>query len=393
MKRLLYLTTWDFSNEESDGIAKKIRGQMKAFQESGFAVDYTCILNNETYYVKDGVSHPLGKVGKFRKLAANYYLYKRLKKESYVCIYNRYGLMDTFYLKLLKGFSKKGTRIVVEIPTYPYDKECPPGLTWWMLYSLDKLYRTQVKKYVDLITTYSEDSEIFGIKAIQICNGVDYDKISIRIPQNETDEIRLLAVAGLARWHGYDRLLKGIGEYYQQGGKRKVIMHIVGKGNALAEYEEIVERYGIQEYYVFHGEKRGEELTPIYDMCDIGIECLGLFRKSVTMSSSLKSREYVAKGLPFVMAGQSDVLEGKEFVLKVPDNETPIDVEDIVKFYDQMYNGKSKIAVAESIRKETAGLCDIRMAMSRLSNILRTFMQRKLKMERMNHEIRINWMW
>ena len=363
MKKLLYLTTWDFSNEESDGIAKKIRGQIKAFQESGFVVDYTCILNNETYYIKDGISYPLGKVGKFRKLAANYYLYKRLKKESYSRVYNRYGLMDTFYLKLLKGLSKNGAKIVVEIPTYPYDKECPPGLTWWMLYSLDKLYRNKMKKYVNLIATYSEDSEIFGIKAIQIYNGIDFDRISVRTPQNKTDEIRLLAVAGLARWHGYDRILKGIGEYYKQDGKRKIIMHIVGKGEASVEYEEIVERYGIQEYYIFHGEKRGEDLDQIYNACDIGVECLGLFRKNIGMSSSLKSREYVAKGLPFVMAGQSDVLEGKEFVLKVPENETPINIKDIVKFYDKMYNGKNKMSVAESIRRQTEELCDIRMTM------------------------------
>lgn len=363
MKKLLYLTTWDFSNEESDGIAKKIRGQMKAFREAGFEIDYTCILNNEACYVKDGVSYTLGKVGKFRKLAANYYLYKRLKKETYACIYNRYGLMDPYYLKLLRDFSKKGARIVVEIPTYPYDKECPRGITWWMLYSLDKLYRNKMRKYVNLIATYSEDSEIFGIKAIHIYNGIDFDSVSVRNPQNETDEIRLIAVAGLAKWHGYDRILKGLGEYYQRGGTRKVTMHIVGKGDVLVEYKEIVEKYGIQEYYISHGEKRGEELNQIYDLCDIGIESLGTFRKNVTISSSLKSREYVAKGLPFIMSGRSDVLEGKEFVLKVPDNETPVDVESIVKFYDQMYSGKSKMSVAESIREQTNRLCDIRMTM------------------------------
>lgn len=363
MKKLLYLTTWDFSNEESDGIAKKIRGQIKAFEKSGFIVDYTCILNNETYYIKDGVSYPLGKVGKLRKLAANYYLYKRLKKESYSYIYNRYGLMDTFYLKLLKDLSKNGAKIVVEIPTYPYDKECPPGLAWWMLYSLDKLYRNKMKKNVNLIATYSKDSEIFGIKAIQIYNGIDFDSVSIRNSQNETEEIRLIAVAGLARWHGYDRLLKGLGEYYKQGGNRKIIMHIVGKGKPLLEYREIVGKCDIQEYCIFHGEKKGAELNQIYNMCDIGIECLGSFRKGVTISSSLKSREYVAKGLPFVMAGRSDVFEEKEFVLKVPENEEPINIEDIVKFHDKVYNGKSKLLVSEAVRRQAEELCDIRMTM------------------------------
>lgn len=361
MKKLLYLTTWDFSNEESDGIAKKIRGQIKAFQESGFTIDYTCILNNETYYVKNGVSYPLGKVGKFRKLAANYYLYKRLKKETYSRVYNRYGLMDTFYLKLLKVLFKKGARIVVEIPTYPYDKECPLGLTWWMLYSLDKLYRNKMRKYVNLIATYSKDSEIFGIKAAHIHNGIDFDSVSVRNPQNDTDEIRLIAVAGLSRWHGYDRIIKGIGEYYRKGGTRKVFMHIVGDGEPLTEYKKIVENYNIHQYCIFYGTKTGAELKQIYNMCDIGIESLGAFRKGVTISSSLKSREYGAKGLPFVMAGKSDVFDEKEFVLKVSENESPINIEDIVKFHDKMYNGKSKLLVAQTVRRQAEELCDIRM--------------------------------
>lgn len=363
MKKLLYLTTWDFSNEESDGIAKKIRGQIKAFQESGFAVDYTCILNNETYYVKDGVSYPLGKVGKFRKLAANYYLYRRLKKESYSRVYNRYGLMDTFYLKLLKGFSIKGAGIVVEIPTYPYDKECPPGLTWWMLYSLDKLYRNKMKKYVNMIATYSEDSEIFGIKAIQIYNGIDFDRISVRTPQNQTDEIRLIAVAGLAKWHGYDRILRGMGEYYKQGGTRKVIMHIVGEGEPLVEYKKIVESYNIQRYCIFYGTKTGAELEQIYDSCDIGVASLGMFRIGISLASSLKAREYAAKGLPFIMAGQSDVFENEDFIMKVPENETPINIDDVINFHDKIYCDRNKQKVTKTIRKCAKLCCDMKIAM------------------------------
>lgn len=363
MRRLLFLTTWDFSDGPSTGITNKIKGQMKAFQSYGFSVDYTYIADNAAYYHKDGQDFFLGKVGKFRKLAANYYLYKRLKSEKYTYIYNRYGLMDAYYYKTLKMLKKKGGKIVVEIPTYPYDKERLPGVAWWLLYSVDKIYRRYLKRIVDVIATYSEDEEIFGIKTIHICNGIDFESVSVRTPQNDTDEIRLVAVAGLAKWHGYDRLLEGLGKYYQTDGKRKVYFYIVGDGPVRGEYERIVEKYKIQRYCIFEGVKKGKELDEIYNKCDIGIEVLAAFRKDVFLSSSLKSREYAAKGLPFLTASKSDVFENQEFVLKVPEDETYLEICDIISYYDYIYRNNNSQDVANKIRNQAKKCCDIRITM------------------------------
>lgn len=370
MLRMLYLTTWDFSDGPSTGITNKIMGQIKAFKTYGFSVDYTYIADNAVYLHKGGQDIFLGKVGKLRKLAANFYLSKRLKKEKYAYVYNRYGLMDTYYLKLLKRFKKTGSRIVVEIPTYPYDRERLPGLTWWLLYFLDKVYRRNLHKIVDVIATYSEDKKIFGINTIHINNGIDFESVSLRRPENNTDEIRLMAVAGLAKWHGYDRLLKGMGKYYQTDGKRKVTFHIVGDGPVKEEYEKIVKEYQLQQYCIFEGVKRGKELDEIYNMCDIGIESLAAFRKGVFLSSSLKSREYAAKGLPFVTASKSDVFENQNFVLKVPENETDIDICDIISFYDQMYRNQDPYKVAEKIRNQAEKCCEIRNTMKPIVKFL-----------------------
>ncbi len=363
MKKLLYLTTWDFSDGPSTGITNKIKAQIKAFESYEFSVDYTCILNGETIFCKNGQDIFLGKVGKFRKLAANYYLFKKLKKENYAYVYNRYGLMDTYYYKLLRMLKRKGSKIVVEIPTFPYDKERLPGLIWWFLYFLDKVYRRNLKKIVDAIATYSEDKKIFGINTIHINNGIDFEGVSLRKPESNTDEIRLLAVAGLAKWHGYDRLLEGMGKYYQTDGKRKVYFYIVGDGAVRSEYEKIVEKYQIQKYCIFKGIRTGKELDEIYNMCDIGIEGLAAFRKGVFLSSSLKSREYAAKGLPFITASKLDVFEDQNFILKVPENDTDIEIYDIISFYDCMYQNQNPQEVAEKIRNKAEKCCEIRITM------------------------------
>lgn len=359
MRRILYLSTWDFSDGPSTGITNKIKSQMRVFREYGFLVDYTCISKNEIYYYKDGVGYPLGKVGRFRKLAANYYLYKKLRNESYEYVYNRYGLMDTFYFKMIKQLSNKGARIVVEIPTYPYDKERLPGLAWWLLYTLDKLYRMHLHPYVYKIATYSLDKEIFNIPAVQIKNGIDFQKIEIRRPENRGDVIHILAVAGFTKAHGYDRILRGLGEYYYVGGMRNIILHMVGAGEPEEEYHRIVDEYDLSEHCIFHGVQRGEALDEIYNYCDMGVESLADFRNGIYMSSSLKSREYAAKGIPFITACDSDVFEGKEYVLKIPADETPVDISSVVKFYDKLYNGKNREVVATMIRNSAEKCCNI----------------------------------
>lgn len=363
MLKLLYLATWDFSDGPSAGITNKIKGQIKAFNAYGFSVDYTYIANNAAYFYKDEQDVCLGKVGRFRKLAANYYLFKRLRSEEYACVYNRYGLMDTFYYKLLKMLKNKGSKIVAEIPTYPYDRTHPPGVAGWLLFALDKVYRNRIKKYVDMIATYSDDAEIFGIKTIHIHNGIDFERVLLRQPQNITDEIHLIGVAGLSKWHGYDRLLEGMGQYYQTGGKRKIFFHIVGDGPAKGEYEGIVEKYQLQDYCIFEGIKIGNELDEIYDKCDIGIESLAFFRIGVFLSSSLKSREYGAKGIPFIMGSKSDVFDDQDFVLKVPEDESAINIQDIISFYEHMYKNCDPREVAKTIRSQAEKCCDIQVTM------------------------------
>ena len=370
MKRLLYLTTWDFSDGASSGITNKIKAQIKAFESYGFLVDYTCISNGKTILCKDGQSVSLGRVGKFRKLAANFYLTKRLKQENYDYIYSRYGLADVFYLKLLKIFAKKNAKIVVEIPSYPYDKECMPGIVWWMLYALDKACRRKLGLYVNRIATYSEDKYIFNIPTINIYNGIDFSTVKIREPMEPEpmDGIHLIAVAAFAKWHGYDRLLVGLGEYYSKAPQRRVIFHLVGDGAVRKEYEEIVSKYNIQPYVIFHGMKFGKELDELYNLCDIGVENLGSHRSGIYHESTLKSREYGAKGLPFITSCIVDGFNDAEFVLKFQPNENSIDVEKIVMFYDLMYNGVKKEKIASDIRKLAEQKCSMKQVIEPIVN-------------------------
>lgn len=363
MEKLLFLTTWDFSDGPSAGITKKIKSQMKAFARAGFSVDYTYISDGCAWICTDGTPKRLGPVGSARKIMANYYFAKELKAAAYPAVYSRYGLMDSFYDRVLRTLHQNGSKIVVEIPTYPYDKEKNKGIAWWILFTWDKLLRHRLKRNVNRIFTYSRDEEIFGIPTICSSNGLDFDTVRMRKEKKPDGVIDLVAVAGLAKWHGYDRLLKGMGEYYRKKNDRIVNFHIVGDGPPMEEYKRIIAEYDLQEHVFFYGILTGEALDDVYDRCDLGVENLGFHRTGVFYASTLKSREYAAKGLPFLTSLKLDVFEGEDFILKFAADESDIDVERIVGFYDKIYEGKDEEAVGLRIRQKAQQVCDINVTM------------------------------
>lgn len=57
-------------------------------------------------------------------------------------------------------------------------------------------------------------------------------QIQLRLITNRNDKniISFIGVALLARWNGYDRLIKAIEKYNGEGNQVRAQFHIVGKG-------------------------------------------------------------------------------------------------------------------------------------------------------------------
>ena len=82
------------------------------------------------------------------------------------------------------------------------------------------------------------------------------------------------------------------------------------------------------------------------------------------LSSSLKSREYCAKGLPFITECKMDFLSSDcPYVLTVPYDESDINILDIISFYDNLYTKKSPIELAQEIREYAYKHCDMHVTM------------------------------
>lgn len=371
--KLLYLTTWDFTNEQADGVCKKIRSQISVFENYGYEVDIILIRNGKVIYRECGKEREIAAVGSVKKAPAYFKMYQTLKNKKYDWVYNRYGMMDTFYYRVLKRLHQNGARILVEIPTYPYIHEIPKGILYSLMILWDKLYINKLSDCVERIATYSLHEQIYGIKTINIKNGIDFSLIKIKEEKTEDGTLDLIGVAHLSKWHAYDRVIKGLHEYYTTAANETIInFHIVGTGDSLQEYENLVREYELQNHVIFYGNKCGDELDEIYNRCDLAVSSLGLHRIGIKdQASVLKSREYAAKGMPMISSILIDVFKPEDFkyICYFPEDETPINIEKILNFYSEI--SKSKQDIRHEIREYAYSRCDKSVVMMPIINYMK----------------------
>lgn len=345
MKKMLYITTTQF-DQNSTGIGRKIYKQISLFKENGYDVTVYNQFTDERFLTRLTYLMPF---------CNTKYQYHEIMQESNVdYLYLRYFLADVKLIEMLRVMREKNPsmKLVVEIPTYPYDGEI--GALTSKLWK-DRRNRSELCKYVDRIVTFSNDEEIYGISTIRISNAVDIEKIQINCFQElEDHRIHLIGVAQLDFWHGYDRVIEGLAEYYKSGGKEQFVFHIVGYGKpkVIQNYKKKIQMYHLEEYIIFHGKQYGAELDWIYSQCLLAVDSLGRHRSHVYYNSSLKGKEYMAKGLPIIsgVTTEMDEVENYPYYFRVPADESPIDFQKIASFYHRIYDSENPKQVAVKIR-------------------------------------------
>lgn len=301
---------------------------------------------------------------------------KRNYKQAFDCmernhpdyIYIRRTTADKGFLRFIKQIRTEypACKIIVEIMSFPYDKEEFFNMIYWPYYFKECVNRKKYKLYIDRFVTFSDDAKIFGVDTIQTLNGIDVDGIVPVTGEKNGSTINLVAVAGMYKFHGYERLIYGLGNYYKKGGARTIVLHLVGDGPELSRYKEITQKQRLEGKVIFYGKKYGQELDEIYNKMDIAVSSLGLYKLGIDKISSLKLNEYLAKGLPIVAGCDTVAMTGKSsiYYLQFENNESPIYVDKIVDFYDNIYaTSKERKEIIHDIRKLAYETVDIKVTM------------------------------
>ncbi len=346
--KILFLVYHGFS--EYSGISKKIHYQVKGLRENGHDVRlcyYGFAENGHRCRYIDGQvmkDYGRGNFAAIRQRIDYNCIYDYCVCEHIELVYARcFQNANPWLIGLFKKLRKKGVRAVTEIPTYPYDNEFSDNSDWNTKVGLwiDKKYRNSLSRQMDAIVTFSDAKIIFGQRAINISNGVDFESIPLHTRQRPVnDQLHLIGVAEVHFWHGFDRVVAGIGEYYKNGGHRDVYFHIVGGVHPAymrdlpqaPGFQTLIDKYGIGGKILFHGTLFGQQLDDVFNQCQFAIGSLARHRSGITVIKTLKNREYATRGIPFIYSEQDSDFDNQPYIIKAPADESPIDIQHILDF-------------------------------------------------------------
>jgi len=322
--------------DDSNGVWKKINSQVKSLRNLGHSVYLTYFKDKDTLTVECN-----GRMIFEKKILHRYFWFFYLEnkiKIKFDFIYVRkphgglYPLGMSFFLRKFKK-----CEVVMEIPTYPFKNETTGvlGKISSLIFDTEMLLS---KRYIDKFIVIGEDvKEIYGKECINIINGVNVEDVPfLGNIKNDRTSIIFLGVANLSFWHGYDRLIDSIKNYH---GDRNIKFLIVGDTEPeYSRLKSLSQSYSLKNIE-FLGKLNSKQISELMIRTDICVDSLGRHRSGNNINSSIKSKEYTAMGIPFIMS-HDDPAFGNDrdlnFIFKCLPNESPISMIEIINWYDNL---------------------------------------------------------
>lgn len=345
--KLLYITFSSVDKPKYCGVTKKIFSQIDALNGFGYKAhllsfkgdffDEICLFNSKKEIIRkfnlnsNERKNPFLRRKKYFKVTEDI-----LSELNYDILYIRYPLSDLIFLNFLKKIKFESNKIILDIPTYPFYSEFK-NFRGFLKKTTDFLTHSYLKKYINMITTPYYEKNIFGIKTLIITNGIDVESIKLRnLTEFDDRNLEMIVVANINFWHGIDRVIYGI---YNYKGRYNISLNVVGLGNELNNLKELTKKLNLERKVTFHGFKEGAELDELFEKSHVAIGNLKGFAKKLKTISDLKTREYCARGIPFIRESLKDMDFGDDFeyALKIPSNEGPIEIASVIDFVKTIY--------------------------------------------------------
>lgn len=173
-----------------------------------------------------------------------------------------------------------------------------------------------------------------------IGNGINVSRYPLRSPTKDrgSHEVRLLFVGAGFKTHGLARLLKSIYDYQSSGmSKYNIVLKVAGESSEMNKNRELAARLQLQSQVHFLGNLEKELLDDLFDWADVGVGSLAIHRIGLLYSSTLKAREYCARGLPFILSNvDDDFPSDNPYVLQLEPNDAPFDLSKVISFAEKV---------------------------------------------------------
>lgn len=205
------------------------------------------------------------------------------------------------------------------------------------------------------------------VASTAIANGIDV-AATAATGFTAFDGRELVLIFSAARfwpWQGLDRLLAGIAAY---SGPLRIVLHLLGEVEAgdLAAITRLRQSAGERIQIHTHGVLDAVASDAIYRQANLALSTLALHRKAMTEACPLKTREYVARGLPLVYAYQDpDLVADHQGWLRLPSNDGPVEINEVVAYAERLA-GHTGQGLAAELRAYAAHHLDWQGKLTRL---------------------------
>lgn len=316
IKKIAYVCRWPM--ETKDGVSQKIHNQMAAWEKLGIEVRLFCrsptvqcdIPEKDIY----AMQHPFAFWRKYKHIT------RAIKEFDPDVIYSRYEIPTVFSMGLASLFNK---RVVIEINSNDMQElklltKLNPVHYLPRLF-VNFLFRSLVFANCGCIVTHTHElakSRLFtkyNKPVIVAPNSILLDNIPL-IKENEISEkpygLLFLGSSGQP-WQGLDKvqdLAEQLGEDYH--------IHVGMEGVQPRTEGNIT----------YHGFLSPAQYRQIASKCIAGIGTLALYRKKMQEVNAIKVREFIAMGLPVIIAHDDTAFMDScpDWVLQIPNKETNI---------------------------------------------------------------------
>lgn len=262
-------------------------------------------------------------------------LYKVAEKSGCTHLILRHSGFSPFFPIIFKErrFRLISEHNTLELPEYRINRNYPFLLS-------EFLSQKKSFKCIDAIIAATNEiaeyeikrSGIIKDKVVVITNGVDYDTVPFTPARPYSGDCLDLLFIGskIFPWAGIDRIFRGLNK-----NNVNVCIHLVGT----IDLNSIPPRVNKTCKIVRHGKTDKENIDKIFKSCNLAISSLGIHRNLMREACPLKSREYCARGMPFIYAYHDPDLDGQKCLKKFSLNDDPIYINEIIDFVKDINEG------------------------------------------------------
>ena len=361
------------------GVEKKFIERARASLSLGLNTDFF-YLNSGRRLQDNRVHFCQWEQGFPRNLFSVLYRYSCIKKhidtDKYDFLVLRYTGADFSFLSSLVRLH--GRKVVTEHHT----KELPEAFTYQTTLP-QKLLTLLMERFLgpgmirrcaglvaisDDVRRYEVERAGVSIPSCAITNGVLVQDMPFsRHAHYDGTVLNLLCLASsFSAWHGLDRVLAGLAKY----GSPSPLLSLKVVGNVSPEQQGWSSRLDENRYVKveFLGRLFGSELEKVFEKTHIGFSSMALFRNNMKEGSPIKTREFVARGLPFVVGYSDPDLEGADdFFMTIPADNSAVNIDEVVAFAEDILKREG---VSESMRQFAEEKLDWKVKMLELWDFL-----------------------